>query len=269
MAQSTTARCRNRVNCDLGFSGELIEVPQDGRCPECRQSLQAEADNCGSPTDDARRKRMLLMALGGGLLSLCAAIFFIPTSSQELTPEKNMKVIDSPPSELVNPPVPSPLPAPKPEPVTPSVEPQQHVKQGMTYVSLAKLNPKTRTENIKNALIEFDIAVKQEEAKKHCPDNAYMNRGLAYWVDNKPNLAEIDLVKASKCNTKDPNVFYNLASYYAAVNKADLALEPMNRAFELGFDDCEMLRKDSDLKKLRKQKDFLRILEKHKLFCFK
>lgn len=268
MAQSNTARCRNRVNCDLGLSGELIEVPQDGRCPECRQPLQAEAGNGGSPTDEARRKRMLLMALGGGLLSLCVAIFFMPTDPEPVLGN------DTPPiatntSEVIKPPAPPLPPATKPDPVTPSVEPQQHIKQGMTYVSLAKLNPKTRTENIKNALLEFDIAVKQEEAKKHCPDNAYMNRGLANWVDNKPNLAEIDLVKAKNCNGKDPNVYYNLAAYYAAVNKTDLALEPMNKAFELGFDDCEMLRKDSDLKKLRKQKDFLRILEKHKLFCFK
>lgn len=269
MAQSTTARCRNRVNCDLGLSGELIEVPQDGRCPECRQPLQMGADNASNPTDESRRKRMLLMALGGGLLSLCLAIFFITTEPESVSVSDNNPPPIAKNDEITIPPAPPLPPASKPDPVAPSVEPQQHIKQGMTYVSLAKLNPKTRTENIKNALIEFDIAVKQEEAKKHCPDNAYMNRGLAYWVDNKPNLAEIDLVKAKNCNGKDPNVYYNLAAYYAAVNKTDLALEPMSKAFELGFDDCEMLRKDSDLKKLRKQKDFIRILEKYKLFCFK
>lgn len=146
---------------------------------------------------------------------------------------------------------------------------QQHVKQAMVFVSLAKANLTTRSENIKNALAEFDVAVKQEEAQGRCFAKAYMNRGIAYWLDKKLNLAEKDLVKASECDDKDAVIFYNLTSYYSAINKADLALEPLNKALDLGFKDCDILRKDPDLKNLRKMGDFKRALEQHSLFCLK
>ena len=150
-----------------------------------------------------------------------------------------------------------------------SIDSQQHIKQAMMYVTLAKANPTTSTENIKNALAEFDVAVKQEEQQGHCFAKAYMNRGLAYWLDKKLNLAEKDLVKASECDAKDPIIFYNLASYYSASNKADLALDPLNKALDLGFKDCDILRKDSDLNNLRKMPEFKRALEQHSLFCLK
>ncbi len=153
--------------------------------------------------------------------------------------------------------------------MTSSLEAQQHVKQAMMFVSLAKANPTTRSENIKNALAEFDVAVKQEESNGRCFAIAFMNRGIAYWLDKKLNLAEKDLIKASECDKQNPIIFYNLASYYSAVNKADLALDPLNKALDLGFKDCDILRKDSDLKKLRKMNEFRRILEQHSLFCLK
>ncbi|MEI6146484.1 MAG: hypothetical protein WCP66_08725 [Methylococcales bacterium] len=150
-----------------------------------------------------------------------------------------------------------------------SIDSQEHVKQAMMYVTLAKANPTTHIENIKNALAEFDVAVKQEESQGRCFAKAHMDRGLAYWLDKKLNLAEKDLVKASECDAKDPIIFYNLASYYSATNKADLALDPLNKALDLGFKDCDILRTDSDLNNLRKMSEFKRALEQHSLFCLK
>lgn len=284
MAQAT-ARCTNRVNCDLALRNELIEIPQDGKCPECRQALQAEGFNSNSATDQARRKRVRLMAISGGIVSLCLAGILVWAMRGTDTPAPESADMDlasmeasnvsqeSPPPAIAavepeQPPAAPVVPAP-PEPVAPgpSLETQQHVKQGMMFVSLAKQSPKTRSENIKNALVEFDAAVKQEEAKGRCFASAYMNRGIAYWQDKKLNLAEKDLLKASECDDKDSVIFYNLASYYSAINKTDLALEPLDKALSLGFNDCEILRKDSDLKNLRKQEDFRRTLEKHQLFC--
>jgi hypothetical protein len=149
------------------------------------------------------------------------------------------------------------------------LESKQHVKQGMIYVSMAKQNKSTHAENIKNALTEFDMAVKAEEEKGRCYASAIMNRGIAYWSDKKLNLAEKDLLKASECDSKDPIIFYNLMSYYSSVNKADLAIEPLNKALDLGFKDCDILRSDADLKNLRKLEDFKRSLEQHSLFCLK
>jgi hypothetical protein len=147
-------------------------------------------------------------------------------------------------------------------------ESQQHLNQGMIYVSMAKANLKTKSENIKNAISEFDAAVKKEEESGHCFALAIMNRGVAYWIDKKLNLAEKDLIKASECDDSgDPIIFYNLTAYYSAINKSDLSLEPLSKTLDLGFKDCDILRKDADLKNLRKTEDFRKILEQHKLFC--
>jgi hypothetical protein len=227
--------------------------------------------------------------LSGGVLILCIAGLLVwglkgtNTSAPEATDMditsmegSNSNQASVPPAidkPLLEPSAPSePVAATPPTaPVAPSLETQQHVKQGMVFVSLAKQSPspKNRSENIKNALVEFDAAVKQEEAEGRCFASAYMNRGIAYWQDKKLNLAEKDLLKASECDAKDPIIFYNLASYYSAVNKTDLALEPLDKALSLGFNDCDILRKDSDLKNLRKQNDFRRILEQHQLFCLR
>lgn len=288
MAQAT-ARCRNQANCDLALRGELIEIPQDGRCPECRQPLQAEA-RATSATDAARRQRVMMLSIGGGVVALAIAgiaAFALQNSGSEPAKPTEMDMasmtasdskVELPaavapkPEPVVEPapaPVPEPAPAARPEPTGPSLETQQHVKQGMMFVSLAKQNPKTRSENIKNALIEFDHAVKQEEQEGRCYASGYMNRGIAYWQDKKLNLAEKDLVKASECDPNDPITFYNLASYYSATNKADLAIAPLDQALELGFKDCDVLRKDSDLNNLRKLEEFRQTLEKHQLFCIR
>jgi hypothetical protein len=276
---------------------EMIEIPQDGKCPECGRAMQAEGAETNSATEIARKKRMQMLMIGGGVGTLCIAGVLAWAFMGEKSPstdapiEKQVSIAEmaeAPPtvtqsSEPVAPAPVAAVPVIEPEPVSPSVdtspvepvsnepslETQQHVKQAMIFVSLAKGNPTTRSENIKNALAEFDVAVKQEEAQGRCFAKAYMNRGIAYWLDKKLNLAEKDLVKASECDDKDAVIFYNLTSYYSAINKADLALEPLNKALDLGFKDCDILRKDPDLKNLRKMGDFKRALEQHSLFCLK
>lgn len=290
------AKCKN-VNCDAAIRSELIEIPQDGKCPECGKSMQAEVAASISATEMARKKRIQTLMIAGGVGTLCIAGVlawgFMGEKSQPTdTPIEEQvsmaEMVEAPTTitTLPEPAAPDPVaavPVIEPEPVepivdTPPVEPvsnepsletQQHVKQAMIFVSLAKGNPTTRSENIKNALAEFDVAVKQEEAQGRCFAKAYMNRGIAYWLDKKLNLAERDLVKASECDAKDAVIFYNLTSYYSAINKADLALEPLNKALDLGFKDCDIIRKDPDLKNLRKMADFKRALEQHSLFCLK
>jgi hypothetical protein len=259
---------------------EMIEIPQDGKCPECGRTMQPEGAATNSATEIARKKRMQTLMIGGGVGTLCLAgvlawIFMgekSPTVDAPVEEQVSMAEMVEAPPPVAPAPVAAPVIEPEPaEPVstTPSLETQQHVKQAMMFVSLAKANPTTRGENIKNALAEFDVTVKQEEAQGRCFATAYMNRGIAYWLDKKLNLAEKDLVKASECDAKNPVIFYNLTSYYSAINKADLALDPLNKALDLGFKDCDILRKDPDLKNLRKMDEFKRALEQHSLFCLK
>ena len=282
------SKCKN-VNCDAAMRSEFIEIPQDGKCPDCGKPMQPEGASANSATDMARKKRMQTLIIGGAVTLVIlvggglAWLLMGNNSSSVNVPDENAismsEMIDakslpaSPPSVETPPtlpvePVEKVVPV-APVPTTTSLDSQEHIKQAMMYVTLAKANPTTSTENIKNALAEFDVAVKQEETQGHCFAKAYMNRGLAYWLDKKLNLAEKDLVKASECDAKDPIIFYNLASYYSATNKADLALDPLNKALDLGFKDCDILRKDSDLNNLRKMPEFKRALEQHSLFCLK
>jgi hypothetical protein len=270
-------KCTNIGNCAKADNKD-IQSSVDFLCVECGSELF-------EVKQDSKSFSLLVLVLGFSIILLIGAVgwFFFRTSGEIQSVENQDKVENiievQPPVQ----PVPrlTPLPSsPSTEPpvekiptvavpVGPSLETQQHVKQAIVFVSLAKANPNTRSENLKNALAEFDVAVKQEEAQGRCFAIAYMNRGIAYWLDKKLNLAEKDLIKASECDDKNPLIFYNLTSYYSAINKADLALGPLNKALDLGFKDCDILRTDSDLKSLRNMNEFRRALEQHSLFCLK
>lgn len=74
-------------------------------------------------------------------------------------------------------------------------------------------------------------------------------------------------VKLSALKPDDPIVFYNLACSYALLNQTRPALNALSKAIELGYDDFEHLRTDSDLENLLKDehfKKFIKELEKKK-----
>lgn len=152
----------------------------------------------------------------------------------------------------------------------PSVEAKIHLQQGMTYVTLAQANPKKKKENYKNAKLEFTKAI--ELYPKYA--EAYSNRGVIYMQQKKYNKSEIDLLKAADIKPKDPYVQYNLAALYSLQKKTDLALDAMDKALELGFNNYDALRptgrgSDPDLKNLRKDPGYKQVLEKHKVFILK
>jgi len=149
-------------------------------------------------------------------------------------------------------------------------EAKQHLQQGMTYASLAQTNPKTKSENYDNAIIEFTnaIEVNQDYAE------AYSNRGVAYMQQKKYNKAERDLIKASELKPDDPVIQYNLAALYSLQKKIDLSLDSLDMALENGFNNYDALKprgkhSDPDLKNLRKDPEFKKVLEKHKVFILK
>jgi len=146
-------------------------------------------------------------------------------------------------------------------------EAKLHLQQGMTYVTIAKANPATAKENYSNALIEFNNAI--DDYPNYA--EAYSNRGALYMQQKKYNKAEKDLSKADNLKPKDPIIQYNLAALYSIQKKNDLALEALNKALELGFNNYDALRprgkgSDPDLRNLRKDPGYKEILEKHKVF---
>lgn len=154
------------------------------------------------------------------------------------------------------------------------VRAQQHIQQGMTFVSMAKQNPGKTSENYDNAIGEFTEAIatsnKMEKLGMPCYAEAYMNRGVAYMMRKKPNKAVADLTTAVQCRPWSSMGYYNLAAYYALQQQHDLAFDMLDFTLRLGFNDCEALRADPDLKNIRSQRDeFRRVLERHKMFCLR
>jgi len=127
-------------------------------------------------------------------------------------------------------------------------------QQGMNYV---------QGEDYGNAVKEFTAAIEKYPGYS----SAYANRAVAYMQQKKYNLAADDLKKAAALSPDDPNIYYNLTALYSLQKeKVDLALGALDKALELGFNNYDALRKDPDLKNLRKHAEFRQVLEKHKIF---
>jgi hypothetical protein len=169
-------------------------------------------------------------------------------------------------------PAPQAAPAPAPAPAEtkgggaqPSEEVKAHLKQGMSYVSVAKSSPRTFNENIENAINEFSNAISKDPGYAE----AYSNRAVAYMMQKKYNKALDDLKKAKELKPDSASIRYNLASLHSLMGNTDYGMDELDAALERGFNDYEVLRRDPDINNLRKHKDFQRTLEKHKVFITK
>jgi tetratricopeptide (TPR) repeat protein len=74
---------------------------------------------------------------------------------------------------------------------------------------------------------------------------------------------EVDL-KLSRLSPKDPVVFYNLACSYSLLKETTPAMESLEKAFVLGYRDFKFLMSDPDLKNLRGDPGFDRLLQKYR-----
>ena len=128
-----------------------------------------------------------------------------------------------------------------------------NLQQGMNYV---------KSKDYENAIKEFTLAI--EKYPKYAV--AYSNRGVAYIQQKKLNKATDDLLKAVELDPKDKEIHYNIAALYSLQNQLDRALDSLDKALSLGFGDYDALRNDPDLANLRKNPEFRKILEKHKVF---
>jgi tetratricopeptide (TPR) repeat protein len=162
------------------------------------------------------------------------------------------------------------IPSQSKGPNKPQPEAVQNVRQGLTYISLAKgaRGAQEKRENYRNAEASFNAAIDSEAKRGGCYANAYMNRGLVYALQDKPSLALRDLTKAVECDPEDATIRYNLAAVHSLAGDKDLSIEALDAALERGFSDCNALRDDPDLKNVRKVPEYKETLEKHRLFCF-
>lgn len=67
--------------------------------------------------------------------------------------------------------------------------------------------------------------------------------------------------RLSRLCSEDPMVWYNLACSLSLSGRLDEALDAIQRAVDLGYDDYEWMKRDSDLSALRGDRRFESILE--------
>ncbi len=146
----------------------------------------------------------------------------------------------------------------------PGQEVKAHLKQGMSYVSIAKnaTSKSVFNENLDNAIAEFSNAINKDPNYAE----AYSNRAVAYMLQKKNNKALDDLKKAKELKPDSATIRYNLASVHSLMGNTDYGLDELDAALSKGFNDYDSLRKDPDINNLRKSKEFKQILEKHKVF---
>jgi len=161
----------------------------------------------------------------------------------------------------------APAEAKKPASDEPSQEVKAHLKQGMSYVSIAKnaTSKSVFNENLDNAIAEFSNAINKDPNYAE----AYSNRAVAYMLQKKNNKALDDLKKAKELKPDSATIRYNLASVHSLMGNTDYGLDELDAALSKGFNDYDSLRKDPDINNLRKSKEFKQILEKHKVFITK
>jgi tetratricopeptide (TPR) repeat protein len=87
--------------------------------------------------------------------------------------------------------------------------------------------------------------------------NAYIENGL--YLE-----AQKLYKKLTKLFSNDAIGFYNLACAYSLLNKKILALDSLQKAVKLGYDDYKHIEKDPDLANLKRNKRFLQLLARLK-----
>ncbi|MBN2120577.1 MAG: tetratricopeptide repeat protein [Candidatus Omnitrophica bacterium] len=100
-------------------------------------------------------------------------------------------------------------------------------------------------------------------------------------VNNEPNFAEalsclgeaytrgglfnegleVDL-RLAKLKPDDPVVYYNLACSYSLLGRIDEAFSALKKSILLGYEDFSYILKDKDLENIRRDKRFLRLMNK-------
>ncbi len=110
----------------------------------------------------------------------------------------------------------------------------------------------------KNSSIQFEMAF-FEQVLARAPDfiEALICLGDLYTREGLyAKGLEID-ERLARLRPQEPEVFYNLACSYSLLNNIPAARRAMARAFDLGYDEWDHLRKDKDLANLLGDHEFV------------
>ena len=98
---------------------------------------------------------------------------------------------------------------------------------------------------------------------KRLPEDTEVMRALGDLYTRTGKTAEGLQVdeRLSRLCSEDPMVWYNLACSFALSNRNDEALNALHRAMDLGYDDYEWMKKDTDLSILHGEPRFESMLD--------
>ncbi len=102
-----------------------------------------------------------------------------------------------------------------------------------------------------------------ENIARRLPEDTEVLRALADLytrTGDYPEGLRID-ERLSRLCSEDPMVWYNFGCSLALVNRMEDALEALSRALELGYDDYDWMKKDTDLTSLHGDPRFESMLE--------
>lgn len=102
-----------------------------------------------------------------------------------------------------------------------------------------------------------------EQIARRLPEDTEILRALGDLYTRTGDYTEglrIDERLSHLCS-EDPLVWYNLGCSFALTDRKEEALEALGRALELGYDDYEWMKKDSDLTALHGDSRFESMLE--------
>lgn len=85
--------------------------------------------------------------------------------------------------------------------------------------------------------------------------------GELYSRSGEKELALKADLEASKLLPESPNVHYNLACSFAQLGQEKFALEHLEQAMQLGFQDLQWMEKDRDLDPLRNLPEFIQLMK--------
>lgn len=123
-------------------------------------------------------------------------------------------------------------------------------------------NVELSSEVSEKLLQDFEVGL-YRKALEHDPENVDV---LIYLGDvfSKRGMVrdglEIDKKLVRVC-PHEPTFFYNLACSHSLLNQLDSALEALEKALRLGYENFDHLQKDTDLDNLRKDSRFIRLMK--------
>ncbi|UCD61780.1 MAG: hypothetical protein JSV59_04225, partial [Flavobacteriaceae bacterium] len=95
------------------------------------------------------------------------------------------------------------------------------------------------------------------------PDDSRARQFFAFTLKRLGRLEEAkkEMYKGIKQNANDPIIIYNAACFYALIGDNAASIENLKKAIDNGFGNYEYIKHDPDLFSLKKEPEFISLLE--------